>query len=277
MVLSLKPFGCMPSSQSDGVQSAVMNHFKDMIFLPIETSGEGEINAHSRVQMALGEAKAKAKREFQQALESTGLPLDDIRAYVDEHPELQAPVLPGAAPQGRDRHGREFRAARQRPDGQSARQRLRHRPQPVAAGAAAAAEAGDDEHVELLVGMDVGSTTVKAVVVDAATDEILWQDYQRHETKQPEKTLEFLQAARSRDRGISAEQLPRCSSPARAAATLATLIGAKFVQEVNAVSLAVEKLHPEVQLGHRARRPGREDHRLQGPIRRPAARRRSRR
>src|SRR4029450_6847288 len=68
MVLSLKPFGCMPSSQSDGVQSAVMNHFKDMIFLPIETSGEGEINAHSRVQMALGEAKAKAKTEFQQAL-----------------------------------------------------------------------------------------------------------------------------------------------------------------------------------------------------------------
>ncbi len=28
---------------------------------------------------------------------------------------------------------------------------------------------------------------------DAATDQILWQDYQRHETKQPEKTLEFLQ------------------------------------------------------------------------------------
>jgi predicted nucleotide-binding protein (sugar kinase/HSP70/actin superfamily) len=91
MVLSLKPFGCMPSSQSDGVQSAVMNHFKDMIFLPIETSGEGEINAHSRVQMALGEAKVKAKGEFQQALESTGKRLEDIRAYVDEHPELKRP------------------------------------------------------------------------------------------------------------------------------------------------------------------------------------------
>ena len=91
MVLSLKPFGCMPSSQSDGVQSAVMNHFKDMIFLPIETSGEGEINAHSRVQMALGEAKAKAKLEFQQVLESTGRQLEDIRAYVDEHPELRSP------------------------------------------------------------------------------------------------------------------------------------------------------------------------------------------
>jgi hypothetical protein len=41
-------------------------------------------------------------------------------------------------------------------------------------------------------GLDVGSTTVKATVVDAATDKVLWQDYQRHETKQPEKTLEFL-------------------------------------------------------------------------------------
>jgi predicted nucleotide-binding protein (sugar kinase/HSP70/actin superfamily) len=91
MVLSLKPFGCMPSSQSDGVQSAVMNHFKDMIFLPIETSGEGEINAHSRVQMALGEAKAKAKTEFQQALESTGKRLEDIRAFVADHPELRRP------------------------------------------------------------------------------------------------------------------------------------------------------------------------------------------
>src|SRR5690606_19528811 len=57
MVLSLKPFGCMPSTQSDGAQAAVVSHFPDMIFLPIETSGEGDINAYSRAQMALGEAK----------------------------------------------------------------------------------------------------------------------------------------------------------------------------------------------------------------------------
>ena len=89
MVLSLKPFGCMPSTQSDGVQSAVMSHFKDMIFLPIETSGEGEVNAHSRVQMALGEAKAKAKVEFQQALASTGKSLDEITQFVSAHPALR--------------------------------------------------------------------------------------------------------------------------------------------------------------------------------------------
>src|SRR5262249_8289608 len=89
MVLALKPFGCMPSTQSDGAQSAVANHFKEMIFLPIETSGEGEINAHSRVQMALGEAKVKARLEFEQALESTGKKLEDIKAFVAEHPELR--------------------------------------------------------------------------------------------------------------------------------------------------------------------------------------------
>lgn len=91
MVLSLKPFGCMPSSQSDGIQSAVVNRFKDMIFLPIETSGEGEVNAHSRVQMTLGEAKAKAKAEFQEALSRCGRSLDEIRAFVARRPELRSP------------------------------------------------------------------------------------------------------------------------------------------------------------------------------------------
>ncbi len=62
-----------------------------MIFLPIETSGEGEVNAHSRVQMALGEAKVKAKAEFEQCLKSTGKSMQQIREYIDEHPELKRP------------------------------------------------------------------------------------------------------------------------------------------------------------------------------------------
>jgi predicted nucleotide-binding protein (sugar kinase/HSP70/actin superfamily) len=92
MVLSLKPFGCLPSTQSDGVQSAVVNRHQDMIFLPIETSGEGEINAHSRVQMALGEARAKAREELDRVLDRTGRTLDEVRAYAEEHPELQDPL-----------------------------------------------------------------------------------------------------------------------------------------------------------------------------------------
>ncbi|MBN2317949.1 MAG: activator of (R)-2-hydroxyglutaryl-CoA dehydratase [Acidobacteria bacterium] len=94
MVLSLKPFGCLPSSQSDGVQSAVINRYKDMTYLPIETSGEGEVNAHSRVQMALGEAKAKAKMEFQEALAKTGRRLEDIQAFASDHSELSRPLYP---------------------------------------------------------------------------------------------------------------------------------------------------------------------------------------
>jgi predicted nucleotide-binding protein (sugar kinase/HSP70/actin superfamily) len=92
MVLSLKPFGCMPSTQSDGAQSAVVSNFKDMIYLPVETSGEGEINAHSRVQMALGEAKNKAKKEFSETLARTGLTLAECKAWVEAHPETKRPM-----------------------------------------------------------------------------------------------------------------------------------------------------------------------------------------
>jgi predicted nucleotide-binding protein (sugar kinase/HSP70/actin superfamily) len=92
MVLSLKPFGCMPSTQSDGAQSAVVSQYKDMIFLPVETSGEGDVNAHSRVQMALGEAKVRAKNEMKSVLEQTGLTLEEVREFVKDHPEMQQPM-----------------------------------------------------------------------------------------------------------------------------------------------------------------------------------------
>jgi activator of 2-hydroxyglutaryl-CoA dehydratase len=46
----------------------------------------------------------------------------------------------------------------------------------------------------VFIGIDVGSTTVKAVVVDPVSHQILWSDYQRHQTKQAEKVLELLVA-----------------------------------------------------------------------------------
>jgi predicted nucleotide-binding protein (sugar kinase/HSP70/actin superfamily) len=92
MVLSLKPFGCMPSTQSDAAQTAVVSNHKDMIYLPVETSGEGEINAHSRVQMALGEARSKAKTEFSEALRTAGLTLEECREFVNQHPEMKRPL-----------------------------------------------------------------------------------------------------------------------------------------------------------------------------------------
>src|SRR5246127_4870084 len=97
---------------------------------------------------------------------------------------------------------------------------------------------------QFLVGLDVGSTTVKAIVVDAATDKILWQDYQRHETRQPEKVLEFLRRMEA-EAAISPENT-RIFVTGSGGGPITEMIGAKFVQEVHAVSLAVEKLHPEV-------------------------------
>lgn len=67
----------------------MVSKYKDMIFLPIETSGEGEVNAHSRVQMALAEARAKARAEFESVLEKTGKSMDDLRDYVEYHPQLK--------------------------------------------------------------------------------------------------------------------------------------------------------------------------------------------
>ena len=91
MILSLKPFGCMPSTQSDGAQAAVQGAYGGMVFLPIETSGEGEINAHSRVQMTLGEAKRKTRDEFQNALEETNLTEKKLKCFIENHPELKKP------------------------------------------------------------------------------------------------------------------------------------------------------------------------------------------
>src|SRR5271170_3027810 len=98
---------------------------------------------------------------------------------------------------------------------------------------------------KLAIGMDVGSTTVKAVVVDPATKQILWSDYQRHHTKQPEYVVSMLTAilAAFPDHPKDGWRMFLTGS---GSGPLCAGLGAKFVQEVNAVTLAVETLHPDV-------------------------------
>jgi len=80
MTLSVKPFGCMPSSGvSDGVQSLITEKYPDAIFLPIETTGDGAINVYSRVQMMLFKAKQAAQKEFDEALSKKDLTLEQLR------------------------------------------------------------------------------------------------------------------------------------------------------------------------------------------------------
>ena len=94
LVLALKPFGCLPSIQSDAVQAALVERFPEVCFLPVETSADGEVHAHSRVQMALSEARAKANAEFAQALSRVRHSIEEIRAFIAAHAELRNPLCP---------------------------------------------------------------------------------------------------------------------------------------------------------------------------------------
>ena len=83
MTISVKPFGCMPSSGvSDGVQSLITERYPEAIFLPIETTGDGAINVYSRIQMMLFKAKQAAQKEFSEALDQQGLDEETVKSIA---------------------------------------------------------------------------------------------------------------------------------------------------------------------------------------------------
>ena len=94
------------------------------------------------------------------------------------------------------------------------------------------------------VGIDVGSTTVKAVVVDNH-GKATWQDYQRHNTRQAEKVVEFLQRMET-EAGLTVGT-DRVFFTGSGAGFIAPLVGGKLIQEVVAVAACVEKQHPDVR------------------------------
>jgi predicted CoA-substrate-specific enzyme activase len=94
----------------------------------------------------------------------------------------------------------------------------------------------------LTVGLDIGSTTVKAAVTENGA--VRWQDYKRHNTKQAEMVLEFLERIQA-ECGLEAGR-DRVFVTGSGAGIIAPHLGGKFIQEVVAVSAAVEKFHPEV-------------------------------
>ena len=97
----------------------------------------------------------------------------------------------------------------------------------------------------VVVGLDVGSTTVKAVVCDPESRRILWHDYKRHHTKQADCVLDFMVRI-GQELGELSHENVRLFITGSGAGPLCAPLGGKFVQEVNAVTLAVESLHPDV-------------------------------
>jgi len=95
-----------------------------------------------------------------------------------------------------------------------------------------------------ICGIDVGSTTCKYTLA-TPTGEVLAQAYERHNTKQAEKVLDFLSRL-EQQYGLTPER-DRVFFTGSGAGLIASMVGAKIIQEVVAVAAAVEKLHPNVR------------------------------
>lgn len=89
MICELSPYGCLPNTMSVGAMAKVLGDYPDLLYAPIEIKGDAEVHALSRCQMILTEAKRRAKEEFEQVLEKTGLSIEDIRNFELERPELK--------------------------------------------------------------------------------------------------------------------------------------------------------------------------------------------
>ena len=96
MVISVKPFGCMPSSGiSDGVQSLVAERYPEAIFCAVETTGDAAVNMQSRVQMQLFKAKQLAVAELDKQLTQAGLTLDEAHKKMQRRGFNRAMAYPG--------------------------------------------------------------------------------------------------------------------------------------------------------------------------------------
>jgi predicted nucleotide-binding protein (sugar kinase/HSP70/actin superfamily) len=83
MVVSIKPFGCMPSSGvSDGVQSLITARYPEAIFCAVETTGDCAVNVQSRVQMDLFKARKAAVMEFERVLTEAGVTKEGAEAKL---------------------------------------------------------------------------------------------------------------------------------------------------------------------------------------------------
>ncbi|KYF76861.1 2-hydroxyglutaryl-CoA dehydratase [Sorangium cellulosum] len=93
VTVSVKPFGCMPSSGvSDGVQSLITSRYPGTIFCAVETSGDGATNFYSRIQMYMFKARILAEQELARAYEEAGVTEAEVRAFLEKNPKYASPL-----------------------------------------------------------------------------------------------------------------------------------------------------------------------------------------
>ncbi|MDR3201234.1 MAG: acyl-CoA dehydratase activase, partial [Spirochaetales bacterium] len=96
----------------------------------------------------------------------------------------------------------------------------------------------------LWIGLDVGSTTAKAVVVNAGQREILFRRYTRHNAQQCETVCALLEEVFKEFPGAEFRAAV-CGSGGK---TIADLIHASYIQEVVANSIAVKTFYPRTRV-----------------------------
>ncbi|MCD7775787.1 MAG: acyl-CoA dehydratase activase [Firmicutes bacterium] len=96
---------------------------------------------------------------------------------------------------------------------------------------------------EYRLGIDVGSTTVKVVITDDATGELLYTRYQRHGAKQAETAAAMLTEAKDFIGGVRLRAAV-CGSGGK---PIAEAMGVHYIQEVVANAAAVCRLYPNVK------------------------------
>jgi len=94
------------------------------------------------------------------------------------------------------------------------------------------------------LGIDIGSTTVKYVLCDT-NFHIVAKAYTPHDTKQADTLLRLLEELSETHKNEYAA-IDKVYITGSGASRIAPTLSARFVQEVNAVVLAVEHLHPDV-------------------------------
>lgn len=100
------------------------------------------------------------------------------------------------------------------------------------------------ENATYLAGLDIGSTTVKLVVVDPETGRILFSRYQRHNAEQAAQAAELLRDAHIALDGAGF-RLAVCGSGGQ---TIGEKLGAFFIQEVVANAIAIRELYQDVRV-----------------------------
>lgn len=101
-----------------------------------------------------------------------------------------------------------------------------------------------NQNLELWVGLDIGSTTVKIAVVNPQDGQLIDSKYVRHGAQQLESARTLLQGLEQQFPNHSF-RIALCGS---GAAPLAPILGGHFIQEVVANSLAVRQLYSQTKV-----------------------------